>query len=298
MAGWCEAVKNLFHDPNLLLSDSHSVRLYPLCAYSMEPVGSGIEILHPRAHLQELSFALHVGAAVLSTIALSTYPLAALVPGMDQSVQSSLHYVSALKTSLTIAESAGIGIVAVTMQLQLQQIQQHHHVTQLCYTNQNDSMIQYIPPYYNFLLSFLTIISMMKTYNIIKKYHLLLPACYHLLLPLLLSHLTITSYYHLLLPSLTIISHYHLLLSSLTTTPYYHLLLPSLTIISYITSYYYLLPSFTIISYYITSYYIISYYTISPLTISSLTISSHANISVYHPLLYPLLFSNLYVNAH
>jgi hypothetical protein len=116
MAGWCEAVKNLFHDPNLLLSDSHSVRLYPLCAYSMEPVGSGIEILHPRAHLQELSFALHVGAAVLSTIALSTYPLAALVPGMDQSVQSSLHYVSALKTSLTIAESTGM--VAVTMQLQ------------------------------------------------------------------------------------------------------------------------------------------------------------------------------------
>lgn len=105
--GWYEAVTNLFQDPNLLLSDSHSVRLYPLCAYSMEPVGSGIEILHPRAHLQELSFALHIGASVLSTIALSSYPLAALVPGMDQSVQCSLRYVTALKTSLTIADSAG-----------------------------------------------------------------------------------------------------------------------------------------------------------------------------------------------
>jgi hypothetical protein len=105
-------------------------------------------------------------------------------------------------------------------------------------------------------------------------------------LHLLLSSLTIISYYHLLLKtyniisyyhlsqsSLTIISHNHLLLSSLTEDLQYHLLLSSLTIISY---YHLLLKTYNIISYYHLRP-IISSLTKRPI-ISSLTIISHNHL--------------------
>jgi hypothetical protein len=84
----------------------------------------------------------------------------------------------------------------------------------------------------------------MKTYNIISHYYLLLSSLTTMHLSqsnhLLLSSLTIFSYYH-------ITFYYHLLLSPFTITSYYHLLLSPLTIISY---YHLLLSSFTITSYY------------------------------------------------
>jgi hypothetical protein len=109
VGSWRQAVDAFFKDPKLIFADNLSIRLYPLCAYSMEPVGAGVEILHPSVQMQEMSFALQMGAAVLSSIALSSYPLAMLVPGFDSSVNASLHYVTALRAALTGEWESGCG---------------------------------------------------------------------------------------------------------------------------------------------------------------------------------------------
>lgn len=75
ITNWTNAIQQLFHDPQLLLSDSMSVRLYPLCAYSLEPVGSGYEVLHAHKTLSSISFALR-----MSTVALSSVLIASCVP--------------------------------------------------------------------------------------------------------------------------------------------------------------------------------------------------------------------------
>lgn len=104
---WFHAIEEMYNNPKLLYCDECSVRLYPLCAYSMEPVGEGIEILHPKKQIREISFALQLSASILSSLALYSTALAILVPTLNNSVQSSLRYVSALQTSLTLTDAPG-----------------------------------------------------------------------------------------------------------------------------------------------------------------------------------------------
>lgn len=108
MSTWYHAIEAMYNNPKLLYCDDCSVRLYPLCAYSMEPVGEGIEILHPKEQIREMSFALQLSASILSSLALYSTALALLVPTLNNSIQSSLRYVSALQTSLTITDGPGM----------------------------------------------------------------------------------------------------------------------------------------------------------------------------------------------
>mmetsp|Transcript_20235 Transcript_20235/g.29051 ORF Transcript_20235/g.29051 Transcript_20235/m.29051 type:complete len:467 (+) Transcript_20235:130-1530(+) len=122
---WYEAVNLMFSDPGLLFCDQHSVRIYPLCAYSMEPVGSGVELLHPSEHIQEMSFALQMTAAVLSSVALSSYPLSAVLPGFDASIQASLRYVTSLRASLCLVSTgSNTGETSEVQSLSLSDTQQ------------------------------------------------------------------------------------------------------------------------------------------------------------------------------
>jgi hypothetical protein len=105
---WYHAIEEMYNNPKLLYCDDCSVRMYPLCAYSMEPVGDGIEILHPKKQIREMSFALQLSASILSSLALYSTALSMLIPTLNNSIQSSLRYVSALQTSLTLTDGPGL----------------------------------------------------------------------------------------------------------------------------------------------------------------------------------------------
>lgn len=104
---WFHAIEEMYNNPKLLYCDDYSVRLYPLCAYSMEPIGDGIEILHPTKQIKEMSFALQLSASILSSIALYSTAVSMLIPSLYSSIQSSLRYVTALQMSLSITDGPG-----------------------------------------------------------------------------------------------------------------------------------------------------------------------------------------------
>lgn len=109
---WYQAIEDMYNNPKLLYCDDCSVRLYPLCAYSMEPVGEGIEILHPKRQLKEMSFALQLSASILSSLALYSTAVSMLIPALNTSIQSSLRYVTALQLSLSLSDAPGVTAIS------------------------------------------------------------------------------------------------------------------------------------------------------------------------------------------
>lgn len=97
----------MYNNPKLIYCDDYSVRLYPLCAYSMEPVGEGVEILHPTKQIKNMSFALQLSASILSSLALYSTAVSMLIPSLYNSIQSSSRYVTALQMSLSVTDGPG-----------------------------------------------------------------------------------------------------------------------------------------------------------------------------------------------
>ena len=82
-----------------VLADT-SLRIYPICAYSYEPVGDGYELHHSSAHHDQILSLLHFSSSVLSTIATNPFS-SVLLPSLTlTSTQFLAQYINSYTSSI------------------------------------------------------------------------------------------------------------------------------------------------------------------------------------------------------
>lgn len=86
------------------LSDT-SLRLYPICAYSYEPVGEGYELHHSSVHHDQILSLLHFSSSILTSIATNPFS-SVLLPSLTLSATQFLaQYINSYTSSIDKSQS-------------------------------------------------------------------------------------------------------------------------------------------------------------------------------------------------